>query len=190
MDKNKLREYSRNHWKIYKLRPDVIKRKKEYYAREDIKKHRSEKGKIWYQQNKERLKIIRKKYRNRPEIKEHIKLRNKIYTKNKFLNNPTLKSIKNLKIRINKAIKNNPKSMKSSKLFGCTTSQLIKYIESKFKPGMSWDNYGYNGWHVDHIKPCAKFDLSKKSEQRKCFNYKNLQPLWKHENMSKSDIYE
>jgi hypothetical protein len=52
---------------------------------------------------------------------------------------------------------------------------------------MNWDNYGFYGWHIDHIRPCASFDLSKPSEQRKCFNYTNLQPLWATENWGKRD---
>lgn len=48
---------------------------------------------------------------------------------------------------------------------------------------MSWDNYGER--HVDHIKPCAKFDLSKPDEQRACFHYTNLQPLWAKDNIAK-----
>ena len=54
---------------------------------------------------------------------------------------------------------------------------------------MNWLNYGRHGWHVDHIRPCASFDLSKPSEQKKCFNYKNLQPLWEEDNLAKSDKY-
>jgi hypothetical protein len=55
--------------------------------------------------------------------------------------------------------------------------------EKKFKPKMSWNNYGK--WHIDHIKPCCSFNLSKSEEQRKCFHYSNLQPLWAKENLSK-----
>jgi hypothetical protein len=43
---------------------------------------------------------------------------------------------------------------------------------------MSWDNYGKFGWHLDHIKPCKRFDLTSKDEQKKCFHYTNMQPLW------------
>jgi len=51
---------------------------------------------------------------------------------------------------------------------------------------MTWDNYGYYGWHIDHIKPCASFDLVDEEEQRKCFNYRNLQPLWSGDNFAKN----
>jgi len=50
---------------------------------------------------------------------------------------------------------------------------------------MSFSNYGK--WHIDHIIPCARFDLRKPNEQKKCFNYKNLQPLWAFDNLSKND---
>ena len=53
---------------------------------------------------------------------------------------------------------------------------------------MSWDNYG--DWHIDHIRPCCSFDLSKIEEQEKCFHYSNLQPLWAEENMTKGGKYD
>src|SRR5258708_6680707 len=51
-------------------------------------------------------------------------------------------------------------------------------LEIQFKPGMTWENYGRHGWHVDHIRPCNSFDLSDQTELRKCFHFTNLQPLW------------
>ena len=54
----------------------------------------------------------------------------------------------------------------------------MKYITDKFTENMSWDNYGKFGWHLDHIKPCKRFDLTSKDEQKKCFHYTNMQPLW------------
>jgi len=52
---------------------------------------------------------------------------------------------------------------------------------------MSWDNHGFKGWHIDHIIPCSAFDLTKVEEQKKCFHYTNLQPLWAKDNLSKGD---
>jgi len=49
---------------------------------------------------------------------------------------------------------------------------------------MTWENYGK--WHIDHILPCSSFDMSKESEQRKCFHYTNQRPLWKKENLSRA----
>lgn len=74
-------------------------------------------------------------------------------------------------------------------LIGCTMDDFKKWISSQFKDGMSWENYGYNGWHIDHIRPCASFDLTKSEEQKRCFHYTNLQPLWAKPNRSKGSFY-
>ena len=70
-------------------------------------------------------------------------------------------------------------------LIGCEIDYLMFHIQEQFTKGMNWDNYGLHGWHIDHKIPCAKFDLSKESEQLKCFNYTNLQPLWAIDNLKK-----
>lgn len=80
------------------------------------------------------------------------------------------------------------KSSSTMALVGCDLPFLVSYIESKFKPGMTWQNVGRKkgGWELDHIRPCASFDLSDPTQQRECFHYSNLQPLWWHENARKS----
>lgn len=85
------------------------------------------------------------------------------------------------------ALKHNYKKTSSIKLLGCSIKQSKQHLQKQFKTGMFWQNYGKNGWEIDHIVPCIKFDLSKISEQKKCFNYKNLQPLWSKENKKKKD---
>ncbi len=98
-----------------------------------------------------------------------------------------------LRIRqiIPKALKRKNQIRKANfiNLLGCSTDQLRKHIENKFKPGMNWNNYGPKGWHVDHIKAINNFDLSERKQQKICFNYTNLQPLWADENLKKKDKY-
>jgi hypothetical protein len=62
------------------------------------------------------------------------------------------------------------------------------HIESLWQPGMTWKNNTINGWHIDHIIPCEAFNLFDIEEQKKCFHYTNLQPLWSNINIAKSDI--
>ncbi len=93
-----------------------------------------------------------------------------------------------LRTRLRIVLKSNKKSKTTEKLIGCSFKFLKYYLQYKFKLGMSWDNYGK--WHIDHIRPCASFDLSKAEEQSKCFNYTNLQPLWAKENLRKGSRYE
>lgn len=80
------------------------------------------------------------------------------------------------------------RSAKLEKLIGCSVEFLMGYLEAQFKEGMSWTNRGL--WHVDHIRPCAKFDLTKKEDQARCFHYSNLQPLWAADNLAKADFCE
>jgi hypothetical protein len=77
------------------------------------------------------------------------------------------------------------KSDRTINLLGCTITEFITHIESQFKDGMSWENRGFYGWHIDHIIPCALFDLTDPEQQRKCFHYTNLQPLWWMDNILK-----
>jgi hypothetical protein len=72
-------------------------------------------------------------------------------------------------------------------LIGCSIEQLQSHLASKFQPGMSWANHGHNGWHIDHIIPCSLFDLTDCEQQKKCFHYTNLQPLWAIDNLKKSN---
>jgi len=98
------------------------------------------------------------------------------------------KMLQKCRARLYKAIKENNKSDRTLKLLGCTTDKLKRHLESQFTKGMNWDNYGK--WHIDHIKPCAVFDFSKESDQKECFHYTNLQPLWAEDNMRKSSTYK
>lgn len=100
---------------------------------------------------------------------------------------PLFKIKRNLRRRIHHLLKDGYKSKHTVELLGCSFEEFKLYIESKFVEGMSWENYGQ--WHLDHIKPCCKFDLTKIEEQLECFNYKNQQPLWRTENLKKGRKY-
>lgn len=79
------------------------------------------------------------------------------------------------------------KSDRTEALIGCSIPHFRAHIESKFKVGMTWDNYGQ--WHIDHVRPCASFDLTSPDQQRECFHFSNLQPLWAQDNRSKHARY-
>ena len=96
----------------------------------------------------------------------------------------------NLSGRIYRALCGLSKSKATMHLLGCSIEELQEYLSSKFQDGMSWDNYGLDGWHVDHIRPCASFDLADPEQQKICFHYSNLQPLWAVDNMSKGSLWQ
>lgn len=92
-----------------------------------------------------------------------------------------------LRTRLCLAIKNDQKIGSAIEDLGCSIGELKIYLESKFKDGMSWDNYGINGWHIDHIFPLSKIDFNNQTEIKKACHFTNLQPLWAKENLSKRD---
>jgi hypothetical protein len=99
--------------------------------------------------------------------------------------NPGYKIRKSLANRMRAVLQGNVKSAATLQLVGCTAKDLQRHIEAQFLPGMSWENYGPKGWHVDHIRPCASFDLTDPAQQRICFHWSNLQPLWAIDNIRK-----
>jgi len=96
---------------------------------------------------------------------------------------------KNIRGRIRAILKiqGTKKTEKTIRLIGCSSKFLKEHIQKLFKTGMTWDNYGT--WHIDHIKPLSKFDLTKLEQRYEAFNYINLQPLWAIENLKKGARY-
>ena len=95
-----------------------------------------------------------------------------------------------LHVRLYDAVKRNKgvKSANTLELLGCTVEQLQTFLEAEFTEGMTWENYGE--WHIDHMRPCASFNLADPEEQKKCFHWTNLQPLWALDNIRKGDKWE
>lgn len=108
---------------------------------------------------------------------------NKAYLSNKYKTNLVFRIIKNQRNRIKELLTNKPCSF--SKSIGCSTEFLKEHLQSKFQPGMTWNNYGE--WHVDHIKPLSKFDLTNIDQFKEACHYINLQPLWAKDNILKSN---
>ena len=129
--------------------------------------------KIWTQNNRKKSRKYKTKWR----------LKNPNYHKNWLDSDIKNKITHNLRCRINVALKRATKSKKTMELIGISIENLWIHLEKNFKPGMTRENYGL--WHVDHIRPCSSFDLSKPEEQSICFHYSNLSPLWAEENLKK-----
>jgi hypothetical protein len=105
------------------------------------------------------------------------------YRANKAKNDPIFKLIQNQRRRIRQALKEMKKTKSTLKLLGCSATELWNHLEKQFKSKMTRKNYGK--WHVDHIRPCASFDLTNPKQQQICFHYTNLQPLWAIDNIKK-----
>ena len=111
----------------------------------------------------------------------------KEYYNNRYSSDLNYKTLVLLRSRIKGALNGTAKKSSSKKLLGCSVEQLRQHLEDQFTGGMSWENHG--DWHIDHIKPCAAFDLTDERQQIECFNYTNMQPLWAFDNLSKGDTY-
>ena len=137
----------------------------------------------WAKNNKEKTKQATQKWlKNNKEKRLQI---DRNYYHNTLKNNIQWKITNSLRGRVRVAIKDSNKSDSTINLLSCSIPELINHLEKQFTKGMSWDNYGE--WHIDHIKPCSSFDLTKPEQQKICFHYTNLQPLWAKDNMSKSN---
>jgi len=95
------------------------------------------------------------------------------------------KIARSIRARIRDNIKRKSNGGRSTGLLGCDIIFFRDYIESLFELNMSWDNYGYYGWHLDHVIPCVMFDMTNEEDVKKCFHYTNYQPLWRRDNQSK-----
>jgi hypothetical protein len=193
-------EKRREYYRKNKDRLNTIRRAKyqslEKYRGTSLKRHSE-----WYQKNQKTLTgRMQIKYSGDAEYRSRILERNRKWRKNnpeklaqyalkkyhqklKFDVQYTIKQ--RLSGQIYKAVKRGGgvKSAKTRVLCGCSIADLMAHLQSQFKEGMHWNNYGK--WHIDHIRPCASFDLTDSEQQRQCFHYTNLQPLWARENIQK-----
>jgi len=112
------------------------------------------------------------------------------YRKKQYANNPKWRVAALIRSRLNMALKvqNVEKSSATWELCGCDLTTLKNHLEIQFKDGMSWNQRGK--WHIDHIRPVCSFDLSDVEQQKECFHYTNLQPLWAIDNMRKGATYD
>lgn len=94
----------------------------------------------------------------------------------------------NLRNRLRSALRDNLRTGSAIDNLGCSVDTLKQYLESKFQPGMTWENYGPKGWHIDHIKPLASFDLTDVKQLKIACHYTNLQPLWAKDNLKKNKL--
>lgn len=191
------KDYFKKHYEKNKNKVKANSKKRYYNNKDKCLK----KMKEYAKNNKEKLKKYHQKYykENKEEMQKNMKI---AYEKNKKVwNKKAAKKKKEqmkydlqlymkevLRSRISMAIKyyKGIKSCSALDLLGADIETVRKHLENQFREGMTWENHGK--WHIDHIVPCCKFNLTKEEEQQKCFHYTNLQPLWAYENLSKGGL--
>ena len=180
--------------KYREINSDLIKSRKKLYHnknREEINK----KAKEWREKNLEKTLQQKKDYykENRELVLERSKLWSKnnrekinIYIQTKKNKNSLFRVELNIRSRIKQYLKqkNITQRNKTFDIVGIEVNELKKYLESQFLEGMSWDNYGMYGWHIDHKIPLCS--AKNETELLDLFHYTNLQPLWAEDNLKKN----
>ena len=190
----------RNRWRQANPERDAEKRKLWDSQHSD---KITETKKRWLTNHPDKRKAVVTKYKN--ANREKLLAQNRQYIANKRKEDPEGQKAyekawrkSNLAYRIRKSLRgriydaitkgvgsHGRKCDKTMMLIGCSVDALKQHLESLFKPGMTWDNWGVRGWHIDHIRPCASFDLSDPEQQKQCFHWSNLQPMWWRDNIVK-----
>ena len=192
-----------------------IKKEKARLRSKQWRKNNPEKIKLWRLKNREKIREFNKLYKqrnsdevkksfkkwyNKPENKKRVidskktdkfkRYLNKYRTKRR-LEDPGFKAISNLRSGLNKLFSRKPsmnKNLSTLKLIGCSREELKIHLEKQFRPGMNWENYNYNGWHIDHIIPLSTAKSFEEIVEKKLMHYTNLQPLWRLDNQKKGGV--
>lgn len=164
----------------YKAARDAT-RKKHIKAAQD-------RDKKYHLEHKERRNAYTREYYN--QNKKELNEKGRLYLIERRRGDEQYRMFVNLRRRMATAMQENYKRGKMIDLLGCSISDLKQFLETQFREGMTWGNYGRTGWHIDHVVPCASFDLSNTDQQKICFNYRNLRPLWAKDNLVKGSRME
>jgi hypothetical protein len=167
-----------------------------YYKnhRENVQRQQERREALPEQKKKERLakarerSAINRSKRTEAERRKVVSYQTE-YNRQRAARDPVFKAMNAIRVRINQAIRrrgvHRPK-YRTERFLGCTWQEFLEHIEGLFEPGMKWDNWGRESWHIDHIVPLAAFDLSDPAECMVACHYRNHRPLWASRNIGKA----
>jgi len=179
----KQKEYSLRYWA---KNPDARKQINERYREKNREKIR-ERSRVWRAENREKCREWRRaRYLG---SKEQSVSKGNAYRKARSKVDPVFRFSQTLRGRINKTLVRGHATPRTVELLGCSFDMLKAHLESRFTDGMSWSNYGYRGWHIDHVIPLCYFDLTDGTDLKNCFHFLNLSPKWAWENQAKSGTF-
>ena len=187
--KNEKKAYDKKYYLKNKEKKQLQGKEYRKINKDKLKEYRNSRKEYYLQHSRE----YHKKYY--PKNKEKIIKRSSEHKRKKRLEDPSERIRDGISGRLGRAI-GGKRGKSSFEYLDYNKDELIKNIITKLKDGMTLENYGYYGWHIDHIKPVAAFKLIKEDgeldlEQIKlCWSLDNLQPLWAKDNMSKGSRCE
>lgn len=181
--KNCYSDYNKRRWsENTRYRQRAIERNREW-KKNNIDKVRaySHHSRRWAIENPELVAAYKRKYKKTDKGKEA----ERRYRKTRLESDINYRIAHHLGCRLSKAIRRDQRAGSAIRDLGCSISEFKAYIETLFREGMSWENYGE--WQIDHILPLSKFDLMDRNQFLKACYYTNLQPLWAEDNRRKSN---
>lgn len=180
-------------WFVTPEKFEEFRQKKNALARNAVPSEESKTRKrLWDREYartpKRKAQIAEFQRQNRHRYSPNYKAKRRAYKKMRRATDPMFRLKANIGARIRIALKRQgtSKTSKSISLLGCSVRFFREWIEWQFEPGMTFDNYGFNTWHLDHVVPLALFDLSNREVQRYAFNWRNVRPAWGKPNLSKN----
>ena len=180
-------DYIKEYRKTYAANNKEYTKKYQQKYRDDNKEILKEKKKKYYSNNKEKLNKARKIYKENNKEKVLTQIRK--YTNKRRLNDSKYRLRKSMSCAIQGGLKAKKLRKGWQTLVPYTLEELKLHLESKFTKGMTWENYGKDGWHIDHIIPQSlfRYDSYNHPAFHACWALSNLQPLWADENLAKRD---
>lgn len=142
----------------------------------------NQKTKEWYANNREKHAVARRKW--------HVKNRGRVNAnlRRKMAEDINFRLGVRLRVRLGMALRSQASQsriLSAVNDLGCSLDEFREYIAAQFQPGMSWDNWGIDTWHLDHKRPLASFDLTDPEQLRIAIHFSNYQPLWAKDNLRK-----
>ena len=137
----------------------------------------------WREQNPEKFKTHTARYRAKPDYRE----KQNVYKRDKYNTDIQNRLAIRLRCRVRDEVKKAASTKRSGEwkdLLGCSMECFIAWLEFRMDERMTWENYG-SYWHLDHVKPCSRFDLTDLDQRAECFHWTNFQPLPGDENLAK-----
>ena len=163
---------------LEKNRSRINAKRRERYA--DNPEPAKRAAREWYIKNRESV------LRNRSASRAERRAYRRKYERSRRKTDMSFRITKTLRTRLWSAI--NGVGVSAISALGCSIDEARDHLASQFSKGMSWENYG-SGWHIDHIKPLAAFDLTDPAQCAAACHYTNLQPMWAEDNLRKSKRY-
>lgn len=161
-----------------KANPEAHKARQRAYQQRNAERLR-EYRRAHYEANREHYRAIDREWRKANKEKK------RTYWRERMANEPQVRLARALRTRLNMAISREYRAGSAVRDLGCSIAELCGHLEAQFLPGMSWENYGPRGWHIDHIVPLSSFDLTDRGQLLVACNFENLRPLWAADNLSK-----